>query len=196
MQWNLKVRIRSETVRTVDLGAKTIAIGPTRIMIGGKVIAKDTPKSENGWRILPVDNVVTAQLEALQACPMDEALTAGAAYEGGRHVASDELGRPVSPEWLSDEFHRIAARAGAPRIRLHASRHTSNSLMAAVGVPPHIRAAWHGHTAEVNESTYTHAGPRTWPWPPRRSAGFPGPCDKNVAKPVLLSALRAGYNSR
>jgi hypothetical protein len=26
-------------------------------------------------------------------------------------------------------------------------------------VPPHIRAAWCGHTVQVNESTYTHARP-------------------------------------
>jgi hypothetical protein len=26
-------------------------------------------------------------------------------------------------------------------------------------VPPHIRAAWCGHTPEVNQSTYTHARP-------------------------------------
>jgi hypothetical protein len=28
-----------------------------------------------------------------------------------------------------------------------------------VGVPPHIRAAWCGHTEAVNEGTYTHARP-------------------------------------
>jgi hypothetical protein len=31
--------------------------------------------------------------------------------------------------------------------------------MAAAGVPRHIRAAWCGHTEEVNEDTYTHARP-------------------------------------
>ena len=34
-----------------------------------------------------------------------------------------------------------------------------NSLMAAAGVPDHIRAAWCGHTVAVNVSTYTHARP-------------------------------------
>jgi hypothetical protein len=29
--------------------------------------------------------------------------------------------------------------------------------MAAAGVPRHIRAAWCGHSEEVNEETYTHA---------------------------------------
>jgi hypothetical protein len=29
-----------------------------------------------------------------------------------------------------------------------------------VGVPPHIRAAWCGHTQAVNEATHTHARPQ------------------------------------
>jgi integrase len=134
-----------------------VSIGPTRVMVGGRVVAKDTPKSENGRRTLPLDDVLTGQLEALKLRQMDEALTAGPAYEGGQHVASDELGRPVSPEWLGDEFRRLAARAGVPKIRMHDLRHTSSSLMATAGVPANIRALWHGHTQAVAVGTYTHA---------------------------------------
>jgi len=63
------------------------------------------------------------------------------------------------PRWLTDEFHRLAAVAGCPHIRLHDGRHTTNSLMAAAGIPDHIRAAWCGHTVAVNVATYTHARP-------------------------------------
>jgi integrase len=65
----------------------------------------------------------------------------------------------VHPDWYSDEFHRLRERAGLPRIRLHDGRHTANSLMAAAGVPDHIRAAWCGHNVAVNVATYTHARP-------------------------------------
>ena len=145
------------TWANTSLQARTVTIGPTRVLVNGKVVAKDTPKSENGWRTLPLDAVLTGQLETLQLRQMDEALTAGPAYEGGHHVASDELGRPVSPEWLSDQFHRLAALAGCPRIRAHDLRHTSSSLMATANVPPNVRALWHGHTQAIAESVYTHA---------------------------------------
>jgi integrase len=46
-----------------------------------------------------------------------------------------------------------------PRCRLHDARHSTNSLLAAAGVPPHIRAAFCGHTEQVNEKVYTHARP-------------------------------------
>lgn len=41
-------------------------------------------------------------------------------------------------------------------IRLHDTRHTANSLIAATRVPDHIRAARCGHTVAVNVGTYTH----------------------------------------
>jgi integrase len=72
---------------------------------------------------------------------------------------TDELGRPVDPEWFSDESQQVSVRAGLSRIRPHDNRHTSNSLMAAAKVPAHIRAAWRGHTEAVNEGTCTQARP-------------------------------------
>lgn len=62
---------------------------------------------------------------------------------------------------MSQRYRRYQEEGltGLPRIRLHDSRHTANSLMAAPGVPEHIRAAWCGHTVIVNKQTYTHARP-------------------------------------
>jgi integrase len=61
---------------------------------------------------------------------------------------------PVSPEWLTDEFHRLADRAGLPRIRLHDTRATMNTLLEKAGVSDNFRAAWLGHTVAVNRSAY------------------------------------------
>ena len=52
------------------------------------------------------------------------------------------------------------AEVGYPvEIILHDGRLTVNSLIAAAGVPDHIRAAWCGHTVAVNVKDYTHARP-------------------------------------
>lgn len=74
-------------------------------------------------------------------------------------MLADELGKAPVPEWLSDTFARLAASAGLPKIRLHDVRHTAASLMAAAGVPDHIRAGFLGHTVQVSVSTYTHCRP-------------------------------------
>jgi integrase len=142
----------------VDLTRRTVRIGRARVLVDAKVIVK-APKSDRGYRVLPLDDAAARALEVLQARQMEEMDAAGTAYANSGYVAADELGQPVHPEWFSDEFHRVAAAAGVPRIRLHDGRHTVNSLMAAAGVPDHIRAAWCGHTVAVNVATYTHARP-------------------------------------
>jgi integrase len=157
----------------VDLDASppTVRIGLARVLVYGKVVVKE-PKSERGYRTLPADGELVAALRALRTWQAAERLAAGPAYEASGYVAVDELGAPVHPEWLTDEFGRIAARAGLPRIRLHDARHSMNSLLAAAGVPDHIRAAWCGHTVAVNVSTYTHARPENLAVAARALAGI------------------------
>lgn len=142
----------------VDLEDGTITIGWTRVVVGSKVVEKG-PKSDNGYRTLPLDASLLAALRALRDRQVTEAMEAGEAYTDSGYVVVDELGRPVHPEWFTDEFQRVRKRARLPRVRLHDTRHTINSLMAAAGVPAHVRAAWCGHTVAVNETTYTHARP-------------------------------------
>lgn len=156
----------------VDLAAGTVTIGHARVLVDGQVIPKD-PKSERGFRTLPLpDEDTGAALTALQAAQMAEMDAAGPAYVNSGHVAVDELGVPWHPERYSDEFARLCAAAGVPVIRLHDVRHTANSLLAAAGVPDHIRAAWCGHTVAVNVSTYTHARPEDLAVAARALAGI------------------------
>jgi integrase len=136
----------------------TITVTVTRPVVEWKPIVK-APKSVRSGRTLPLDPADVAALRALHKRQAAERLEAGQAYSASGYVVCDELGAAVNPEWCSDEFHRLRQRAGLPRIRLHDSRHTANSLMAAAGVPDHIRAAWCGHTTVVNVISYTHARP-------------------------------------
>lgn len=142
----------------VDLQAGTITVTVTRPVISGQPIVKK-PKSARGSRTLPLDDADVDALQALHDRQVTEQMEAGGAYAASGYVVSDELGTAVNPEWYSDEFHRLRKRAALPRIRLHDGRHTASSLMAAAGVPDHIRAAWCGHTVAVNKATYTHARP-------------------------------------
>jgi integrase len=141
----------------VNLADGTLTIAHTRVVVDGKVVVKDTPKSEMGARTLPLFAAVTAALYNLQAQQIAEADTAGEAYQASGYVVTDELGAPPNPEWVSDEWERLAARAGLPRLTIHGARHSASSLLASAGVADHIRAAWCGHTAAVNVATYTHA---------------------------------------
>ena len=143
----------------IDLEARTWTVNIVRVVVDGKVIVKEAPKTERSARTLPLDDIAVAALTALHKRQAAEKLAAGEAYRGSGYVVCDELGEAVNPEWLSDEFGRVRERAGVRRITLHEARHTASSLMEKAGVPDSIRAAWCGHTVQVSKSTYTHALP-------------------------------------
>jgi integrase len=103
--------------------------------------------------MLPLDDELVKKLRALRDLQDCEAIEAGPAYSASGFVVCDETGAAVNPEWYSDEFGRLLTRAGLRRTTLHDCRRTANPLMAAAGVPGHIRAAWCGHRVEVNEAS-------------------------------------------
>jgi integrase len=145
--------------RDVDLTAATITVRQARVLAGYE-IRTEPPKSRSGARTLPLDDALVAALKALKARQAAERLAAGPAYEHTGYVAADELGRPVHPEWYTDEFHRVSDRAKVRRIRLHESRHTACSLMEKAGVPVSVIAAWAGHySGAFTMATYVHANP-------------------------------------
>ena len=134
----------------------TLAICQARVQAAEGFVVKG-PKSERGYRELPLFEPVTSALEDLRHTQKVERLSAGKRYEASGFVAADQLGRPVRPSLYSIYFRRLAEQADLPRIRLHDARHSVNTLLEHAGVPDSIRAAWLGHTIEVNRGVYTHA---------------------------------------
>ncbi len=151
----------------IDLKAKTLTVDQARVLVDYKVRIEE-PKSRNGKRTLPLDDVLVTALTALRKLQLEESAAAGTAYQtgltapdwysGGEYVITDELGVPVHPEWYSDEFGRLLRRAGLRRITLHESRHTTLTLMEHAGVPISIVSKWAGHyDSAFTQKTYVHA---------------------------------------
>lgn len=135
----------------------TIRVQQARVLVEGtpQVVP---PKSRNGFRTLPLDATAASALHQLKVAQKAERLAAGKAYTNSGYVVVDELGEPVHPEWYSDEFGRLAKRAGVKRIVLHEGRHTALSLMEKAGVPISIVSKWAGHyDTAFTYSTYVHA---------------------------------------
>jgi integrase len=140
-----------------DRKAKTLTVARARVLVAGEIIEK-TPKSAKSVRALPLDDDVVGALDELRKRQMAEGIAGAPAYRASGYIVTDELGAPVHPEWYSDEFHRVAKRAGVRRIRLHESRHTALSLMEKAGVPVSVIAAWAGHySGAFTMSQYVHA---------------------------------------
>lgn len=144
----------------IDLEAKTLTIGPTRISVDGKAVEQEDAKSEDSERTLPIPAPLLVELKAAKARQASEKLTAGAAYIDLGYVVCNEAGDPYHPDTLSKMWTKAVAAAGVPRIRLHDARHTCGTTMHLQGVPAAVIAAWLGH-ADISFTmrTYVHSQP-------------------------------------
>lgn len=82
----------------IDLEAKTLTIGPTRISVDGKAVEQDDAKSEDSQRVLPIPDPLLIELRAAKKRQASEKLTLGAAYADLGYVVCNEGGQPYHPE--------------------------------------------------------------------------------------------------
>jgi integrase len=144
----------------IDLEAKTLTIGPTRISVDGKAVEQDDAKSEDSQRVLPIPEPLLIELKAAKKRQASEKLTLGAAYADLGYVVCNEAGQPYHPDTLSKMWAKAVGAAGVPRIRLHDARHTCGTTMHLQGVPAAVIAAWLGHAdVAFTMRTYVHSQP-------------------------------------
>lgn len=107
----------------LDLDAGIIAIGPTRVVVNGKVVESDG-KTENAQHLLALDPftlaALTAHVEMLDA----ERKDFGPDYHDLGWLFCWENGKPPHPDTITRRFKRLAEAAGLPVIDLHDIRHS------------------------------------------------------------------------
>lgn len=126
----------------------TLTVAENRLDVAGAEVV-DTPKSEESERTLPLPDLAAAALKTLKS-RADEARDLDpdvwAIHNPEDRVVTREDGLPVLVSWYSDEFGRLVAKADVAGGTLHAARHTAASLMAHLGIPMVVAAAWLGQT--------------------------------------------------
>lgn len=113
----------------IDLEAKTLTVGPTRISVDGKAVEQDDAKSEDSARTLPIPDPLLVELKAAKKRQASEKLMSGAAYADLGYVVCNEAGQPYHPDTLSKMWTKAVAAAGVPCIRLRDARHTCGTTM-------------------------------------------------------------------
>jgi integrase len=145
-----------ELVDKQDAG--TLTISRSRVSVGGQIHNKDSGKTENAERTLPLTPALAKALNHAKKVQNTERLKLGPDYGPGVHVVVDEAGRPYHPDTLSDFWRDLCGAAGVKRIRLHDARHSCASIMHAQGVPIATISEWLGHgDPAFTMRTYVHA---------------------------------------
>jgi integrase len=134
--------------KDVDFNKRKVAIVRNLTEVGGRLIPKET-KTKSRRRSVAIPNVVVQALRAryksTQPAPNDYVFTAP---EGGG-IRRTHFSKRV---WLP-----IIKRAKVPTITLYGLRHSSASLMAAMGIPLVVASRALGHSnIRTTADTYTH----------------------------------------
>jgi integrase len=132
----------------------TLAPGPN-----GPAITE--PKTARSRRQIALTDQAVAALRRRRTAQAAERLQAGPAWVDTTLVFCDELGRPLSAEWVVRRaFRPLLRKAGLPAIRFHDLRHTAATLMLSRGIHPKIVAEMLGHaTVAITLDVYSHVTP-------------------------------------
>jgi len=140
----------------VDLDDGTVRIRQQLQRFGGELRLTDV-KTRRSGRMVPLPDPCIRALRKRKAEQAADRLAAGQRWEETGLVFTTRHGTPVEPRNLARTFDLLCERAEVRRIRLHDTRHTCASLLAAAGTHPRTIMAILGHSQiGVTMNVYTH----------------------------------------
>lgn len=144
----------------LDSEVPTLTIRQTRVSTAEGVIEQDSAKTASSVRTLPLPAYLVPILRRARDEQQGARRRLGTRWEGDAdgHVLVGEVGAPLSPRTLNAWWTKSLADAGLPHRRLHASRHTTASLLNLRGaaVPMIAAVLGHGDGGVLAMRTYVH----------------------------------------
>lgn len=148
----------------VDLEAGLLQVRGTLHRVPGvSVTAKSglvisDPKTSHSRRPVRLSALAVAALRKHKARQNAERLALGQAWDDHDLVFTNGIGRPVEARNLiRTNYTPLLARAGVPRVKFHALRHSAATLLLSQGIHPRIVADLLGHsTTSLTMDVYSH----------------------------------------
>ena len=114
-------------------------------------------KTRAGKRDLPLLGLADEALMIRRGIQFLNSERLGLAWTDTGLVFTTRTGLPIEPRNLNRSFDRICDGNGIRRVNVHAMRHTTASLLKALGVPPKDAQVILGHAnASTTNQIYTH----------------------------------------
>ena len=114
-------------------------------------------KTRAGSRDLPLIGLARGALLAREEQQQADRIKLGSAWADTGLVFTTRTGRPIEPRNLVRSFVRIRDSHGLRKIRVHAIRHTTASLLKDLGVPARDTQIILGHAhISTTQQIYTH----------------------------------------
>lgn len=120
-------------------------------------IYEDTPKTETSDRYISLPPETVKLLRQYRAWQSGERLKLGAYYQEQGFVFSQDTGKPIHPDSVTDWLKKFSKRHSLPHINPHAFRHTMASMLIFAGVDNVSISKRLGHAqASTTENIYGH----------------------------------------
>ncbi|MDT5026079.1 MAG: hypothetical protein QOE61_2505, partial [Micromonosporaceae bacterium] len=143
----------------LDLDALTLSVR-WQIVQHGWATAMDTPKTDGSDATIALDTNTGTVLRAHRTRQRRERLAADATWTHTGLTFTTATGAALHPADVTDHFHRLAAEAGLPPIRLHDLRHGAATLALAAGADMKTVQALMRHSSyNLTANLYAHVLP-------------------------------------
>lgn len=120
----------------LDLDAGELSVSMQLQRVRGQLIHKERTKTEDSTDVLPLPAICVAALRIRQRRQQAECAARDRKWDGKGLVFTTRQGRPIEPRNVNRSFNHRCERAGVRTIRVHDTRHTCGSLLAALDVHP------------------------------------------------------------
>lgn len=128
-----------------------------------KVDNKDmltTPKTDKSTRKITMLDLTSEILSKWQVEQKKNKLLLGKEYNNNNFVCTWEDGRPVRPDYISQQFSRVIKKLGLPSVRFHDLRHTHATMLLLQNVSPKVVSKRLGHSnISTTYDIYAHVLP-------------------------------------
>ncbi|MFE5741131.1 site-specific integrase [Streptomyces celluloflavus] len=144
------------TWNSVNLDAGEITVEQQLQRIARRLVHDET-KTEASTAVLPLPEICATALHLRRKTQESVKQAAGELWTDSGFVFTTRYGTPIEPRNFNREFAARTDKAGVRRIRLHDTRHTCGSLLAALDVHPRIAMQILRHSKiAVTMEIYTH----------------------------------------
>ena len=130
----------------VDLSGAQLWISHQLTRVGGQLLHRERTKTENSTASLPLPALCVAALRHRRRVQEEARKEAGERWQESNLVFTTKTGTPIEPRNFNRAFEAHCRRAGVPRIRVHDTRHTCASLLAALDIHPRVAMRILRHT--------------------------------------------------
>lgn len=130
----------------VDLEQGALSVRRAVVVVDGRPHVK-APKTAKSRRTVELDARTVVELKEWRRRQLEERLRAGEAWEAGEWVFTDQLGKPVNPDWVGKRFRKLLAATDLPSLTMRQLRHTHATALLRAGVHPKVVQERLGHSS-------------------------------------------------